>query len=103
MNCLEAQEGGCQWFLTDPADEQMVIQITRRAVVHRKQAAESATAGHEVQAGKHEVLARRAEAMEGEVLRSASQELRERMMAKKREIEEEFYRPEAKEGDDLAS
>lgn len=90
MNCLEAQEGGCQWFVTDPEDEQMVIQITRRAVMHRQQAVESAAAGHEVQAGKHEVLARRSEAMAGEVLRSASQELRERLMAKKREIEEEF-------------
>jgi FixJ family two-component response regulator len=90
MNCLEAQEGGCQWFVTDPENEQMLIQITRRALTHRKQVAESVAAGHEVQAGKHEVLARRAEAMEGEVLRSASQEQRERMMAKKREIEEEF-------------
>ena len=41
--------------------------------------------------------------MESEVLRSTSQELRERMMAKKREIEEEFYSPEANEADDLVS
>jgi FixJ family two-component response regulator len=90
MNCLEAQEGGCQWFVTDPENEQMFIQITRRALTHRKQAAESATAGHEVQASKHEILAHRAEVIEGEVLRSASQDLRERLMAKKREIEEEL-------------
>ncbi len=90
MNCLEAQEGGCQWFVTDPENEQMFIQITRRAITHRKQAVESATAGHEVQAGKYKVLADRAEAIEGEVLRSASQELRERMMALKREIEDEL-------------
>jgi hypothetical protein len=90
MNCLEAQEGGCQWFVTDPENEEMFIQITRRALTHRKHAVESAEAGHEVQSGKHEVLAHRAELIEGEVLRSASQKLREHLMAKKREIEEEF-------------
>lgn len=90
MNCCEAEDGGCKWFVTDPENEQMFIQITRRAHAHRKQAEESAAAGRIVQAGKNEVLASRAEAMEGAVLQHASQDLRERLMARKREIEEEL-------------
>ena len=90
MNCCEAEDGGCKWFVTDPENEQMFIQITKRVHTHRKQAEESAAAGRIVQAGKYEVLASRAETMEGAVLQHTSQELRERLMERKREIEEEL-------------
>ncbi len=89
LNCTEAQEGGCQWFLTDPEDEPMLIQISKRTRQHRHQAEASAAAGRTVQAGKYEVLARRSGAMEAEALRHASQEMRERLQARKRAIEEE--------------
>ncbi len=89
MHCLEAEDGGCRWFVTHLEDEQMLIQITRRAHKHRQQAEESTEAGRTVQAGKYEVLAGRAEAMEGEVLRRVSQDMRERLLARKREMEEE--------------
>jgi hypothetical protein len=90
LNCTEAQDGGCQWFLTDPEDEPMLIQISKRTRQHRCQAETSAAAGRTVQAVKYEVLARRSEAMEAEVLRHASQDMRERLQARKREIEEEL-------------
>src|SRR5437588_794226 len=79
LNCTEAQEGGCQWFLTDPEDERMLIQISKRTRQHRCQAEASAEAGRTVQAGKYEVLARRSEAMEAELrrqLREAREQLR---------------------------
>src|SRR5258708_37522030 len=60
MNCTEALEGGCQWFLTDPEDEQMLIHITKRARTHQQQAEESRAAGRTVRAVKYETLARRA-------------------------------------------
>ena len=66
----------------------MLIQISKRTRQHRHQTEVSA-AGRIVQAGKYEVLARRSEAMEAEVLRHASQEMRERLQARKRAIEEE--------------
>jgi len=87
MNCTEALEGGCQWFLTDPEDEHMLIHITKRARTHQQQAEESRTAGRIVQAGKYDEQARRAGTVETEVLRRASQDLRERMLARKQELE----------------
>ncbi len=89
MNCTEAQEGGCQWFLTDPEDELMLIQITTRAHTHQQRAEESRASGRTVQAGKYETLARRAAVVEAEVLRNASQDMRARLQARKREMEEE--------------
>ena len=88
MNCLEAEDNGCRWFVTDPENEQMLIQITQRAQAHRKQAEQSRTSGRTVQAEKYEILAQRAEALEGETLRHASQDLRARLAARKREVEE---------------
>jgi hypothetical protein len=67
----------------------MLIQISKRTRQHRCQAEASAAAGRTVQADKYEVLARRSEAIEAEVLRQASQDMRERLQARKREIEEE--------------
>lgn len=88
-NCMEADDGGCQWFATDPSNEQMLIQISRRASLQRKQQRESATSGYIVQADKYGILAQRAEAIEEEVLRKTTQEMRDRLKARKREIEEE--------------
>jgi len=88
MNCLEVEDSGCRWFVTDPGNEQMLIHITQRAHAHRKQAEKSRASGHTVQAGKYEVLAQRAEALEGEALRQASQDVRARLAVRKREIEE---------------
>jgi len=88
MNCLEADTDGCRWFAADPHNEQMLIQITQRASSHRRRQQESAAAGHTVQAGKYEILAQRAEKVEEEALRRTSQDVRERLRARKREIEE---------------
>jgi hypothetical protein len=88
MNCLEAEGNGCRWFATDPENEQMLIQITERAQAHRKRAEQSRASGRTVQAEKYELLAQRAEALEGEALRHASQDLRARLAARRREVEE---------------
>jgi len=97
MNCLEVEDGGCQWFFTDSGNAGMLIQITERVRKHQQQEHESAAAGHEVQAGKAAVLARRAEAIEREVyahsdleaIPNSSQDLKERLKARRRELEEE--------------
>jgi len=96
LNCTTAEDGGCRWFLTDPQNPGMLIQITQTARKHRQQEQESTAAGHVVQAGKYAVLARRAEIMEKEVLsrcdidalQDYSQDLKESLKARRREIEE---------------
>ncbi len=97
MNCLEAADGGCEWFFTDPGNAGMLIQITKTVRKHQQQEQKSTTAGHVVQAGKAALFARRSEAIEKEVysrcdieaLPNCSQDLKERLKARRSEIKEE--------------
>jgi|GEM_PF-1665899 len=97
LNCTTAEDGGCRWFLTDPGNAGMLIQITQTAHRYRQQEQESATAGHVVQAGKYAVLAHRAETVEQEALShcdidalpDCNQDIKERLKARRREIKEE--------------
>lgn len=85
MNCLEATDDGCQWFLTDPGNEGMLIQIQDRVDFHKRLYQTSVAAGHVVQAQKYAVLLRRAQKMEDGVLEQTSQDLRERLQARRQE------------------
>ncbi len=87
MNCLEATDEGCQWFVTDPENEEMVMEIHERVTAHQRQQQTSAAAGREVQAKKYEVLAQRAEGVQEEVLRRTSQELRDRLRVRRQALE----------------
>jgi hypothetical protein len=91
MHCLEATDEGCQWFVTDPLDEQLLMEIQDRASFQKQRNQNSLQAGRTIQAQKYEVLTRRAEGMEDEVLRRSSQELRERMIARKQELERDSH------------
>lgn len=61
MNCTEAEEGGCRYFLTDPKDKKMLSELKERAGMHRQRQRESLVKGYTVQAGRHEVCADRTE------------------------------------------
>ncbi len=89
MNCLEATDEGCQWFVTDPENEHLLIEIQDRVSSQKLVQKNSLEAGHVVQAQKYEVLARRAEGIQEEVLRRTSQDLRERLKARKQALERE--------------
>lgn len=89
MNCLEAADEGCQWFVTEPGNEAMMGEIQDRVTAHQRAYQESKESGRVVQAQKYEVLKTRSEGMQGEVLRRSSQELRERLRARKQELEKE--------------
>jgi hypothetical protein len=87
MNCLEATDEGCQWFATDPENEEMLVEIQDRVSSQKIAQKNSLEAGHVVQAQKYEVLSRRAESVQEEVLRRSSQDLRERLKARRQELE----------------
>lgn len=89
LNCTECDEGGCKWFVTDADDEVMLAEIDDRAGGHRKLQQESAARGRSVQAGKSEVLARRTEQLRDEALRTASREMRERLVERRRRLEKD--------------
>ena len=96
LNCTTAEDGGCRWFLTDPGNAGMLIQITQTARRYRQQEQKSTAAGRVVQAGKYAVLAHRAETVEKEVLShcdidalpDSGQDIKERLKARRREIDE---------------
>jgi hypothetical protein len=96
-NCTEAEDGGCRWFLTDPGDSGMLIQITQTVHKHRQQEQKSINAGREVRAEKYGILAQRSASLEKEAfshcdietLPNCSLDLKERLKARKHEIEEE--------------
>ena len=90
MNCLETEEEGCQWFVTEPRNESMMVEIQERVVRHQQSYQESVASGRRVQAQKYEVLSHRAEKLQGEVLQRTSQELRERLRTRKQELEGEI-------------
>jgi hypothetical protein len=87
MNCLEATDEGCQWFVTDPENEELMSEIGERVAKHQRISQESTAMGRVVQAQKYEVLTRRAEYVQEEALRRTSQDLRERLKARKQELE----------------
>jgi uncharacterized protein YecT (DUF1311 family) len=89
LNCLETTEEGCQWFVTDPNNEHLLMEIHDRVRNHKRIHQESAKAGRVIQSQKYEVLAHRAEQVQGAVLRRTSQELRERLRARRHELEGE--------------
>ena len=86
LNCTGAEEGGCPCFVVDSDDARMLSELDRKASTERRRQLESATAGRTVQAGKHEVQARRAEALRDEALRRASAE----MVAELRRLQDEM-------------
>lgn len=97
MNCTDAEDGGCRWFVTDPESSEMLIQITQTVNKHRRQEEKSIEVGREVQAEKYGILARRSASLEKEAfsrcdietLPNCSQDLKERLKARRREIGEE--------------
>lgn len=91
MNCLEATDEGCQWFVTDPENEKFLIEIQDRVSSHKLAQKHGLEAGHLVQARRYEVFTRRAEGLEEDVLRRSSQELRERLKARRQELERDSH------------
>lgn len=97
LNCTEAEDGGCKWFLTDPRNAGMLIQITEIVRKHKQQEQESLEAGREVQAEKYHALASRSSSLEAEVFSrcdieafpNCSQDLKDRLKARYLEIKEE--------------
>lgn len=87
MNCTEAQEGGCSWFVTDPGNEEVLRELEGKAREQRRAQEESAAAGRAVQAGKREAMARRTEALRDEAVRLAPREMVERLRERYRRIE----------------
>ena len=59
LNCLEATDEGCSWFVTDPENEELVGEIEERVVQHQRASQEGALMGREVQAQKYAILAQR--------------------------------------------
>lgn len=88
LNCTDARDGGCPWFVTDTGDEGMLRELDGKAREQRRRQRESTRAGRHVQAGKRESLARRTEALRDEALRLAPAEMVERLRRKSRQIEE---------------
>ncbi len=89
LNCTGAEEGGCPCFVVDSEDARMLSELDRKASTERRWQLESATAGHIVQAGKHEVQARRAEELRDEAMRLASTETVAELCRLQDEIDEE--------------
>jgi hypothetical protein len=75
MNCLNAHEGVCVHFCTDPNDPAMMGEIVDNTRELRRKQQTSEAGGRAVQAGKHEVLARRAEEFRDEALKRSPPEV----------------------------
>jgi len=89
MNCTEATDEGCVWFLTDPNDVEMQTELQQRASRHRAKQQESAEAGRTVQAHKYAVMAERTERLRDEALHKASDEVRHALLYELNTAEEE--------------
>lgn len=74
LNCTSAGEGGCQYFVVDVNNDQMLHELNNKADEERRLQQESASAGRVVQAQKRATLARRTEDLRDEAIRRASQE-----------------------------
>lgn len=68
MNCTEAEDGGCRYFITDPSNPRMVDELNDRACGHRHRQQESLAKGQTVKAGRYEVLASRTESLKERAL-----------------------------------
>jgi hypothetical protein len=68
MNCTEAGDGGCRYFVTDPGNEKMVTELGDRADTHRRRQRESLAKGRTVQAGRHGLCAERTEDLRRQAL-----------------------------------
>lgn len=95
LNCTGAAEGGCPCLIVDCDDPRILAELDGKASSERQLQIESATAGRTVQAGKHEVQARRAEGLRDEALRRASVE----MVAELRRLQAEIDEVDIWEGD----
>lgn len=85
LNCTGAKEGGCPCLVVDSDDARILSELDRKASTERRRQLESAAAGRTVQAGKHEVQARRAEELRDEAMRLASTET----LAELRQLQDE--------------
>jgi hypothetical protein len=84
MQCAEAKDGGCTFFVTDPGDDRQIQQLAERGRSHRRRQQEFLAAGRTVGAGKFEALARRTED-----LHERSLEMRERLKERGLQVAEE--------------
>lgn len=89
MNCTETADEGCVWFLTDPNNVQMQVELQERANAHRAKQRESEAAGRTVQAQKNRVMAERTERLRNEALQKASEETRRALLEELGTYEEE--------------
>lgn len=80
MNCTEATDEGCVWFLTDPNDTEMQTELQQRVSAHRAKRQESAEAGRTGQAHKYGVMVERTERLRDEALQKASDEVRRALL-----------------------
>jgi hypothetical protein len=88
MNCMNAHEGGCAHFCTDPNDPEMMDEVFDTACELRDKQQVSEAAGRAVQAGKEEVLARRAEEFRDEALKRSPPEVVARLKMRLQTIKE---------------
>jgi hypothetical protein len=72
---MNAHEGGCVHFCTDPNDPEMMGEIVDNTNDLRCKQQTNEAAGRVVQAGKDEVLARRAEEFRDEALQRSPREV----------------------------
>lgn len=86
MNCTSAGEGGCQFFVIDVDDAQMLLELNNKADKERRLHHESDSSGRAVQAQKRGTLARRTEALRDEAMRQAS----EKTLAELRRLQNEI-------------
>jgi hypothetical protein len=73
LNCTSAREGGCDYFVVDVSDEQMLHELNKQADEERRLQQESVAAGRIVQAQKRATLALRTEDLRDEAMRRASE------------------------------
>ena len=74
--CVEAGEGGCNYFVSDVLDEEMMTEIESRTMEHRLEQERSLSKGQTVRAEKYRVLGDRAEDMHCRFL-----DLRDRLLS----------------------
>lgn len=74
MNCTSAVEGGCNFFVIDVSDPQMLHELRLKASEEWGQQQESASLGRLVQAQKRAITAGRTEDLCDEAIRRATQE-----------------------------
>jgi hypothetical protein len=86
LNCTSASEGGCNFFVVDVSDSQMLYELNKKADDERRLQQESASGGRMVQAQKRAELARRTEELRDEAMRRSS----EGTLAELRRLENEI-------------